>query len=111
MKINDWSSIQSLFDELNKRFEKIQKTSGSTNEPRQYIKMLVELEDFLNETLGNKDVKKKMSPTNAKALNTMRQRLKKNNLQYTEQVCVDMRRVDELNLNLALLNCWHSCWS
>jgi translation initiation factor 3 subunit C len=27
-----------------------------------------------------------MSPTNAKALNTMRQRLKKHNMQYTEQM-------------------------
>jgi hypothetical protein len=31
------------------------------------------------ETLSNKDLKKKMSPTNAKALNTMRQRIKKHN--------------------------------
>ena len=44
MKINDWSSIQTLFDELNKKLEKIQKTPGSTGEPRHYIKMLVELE-------------------------------------------------------------------
>ena len=44
MKINDWSSIQTLFDELNKRLDKIHKTPGSTGEPRKYIKMLVELE-------------------------------------------------------------------
>jgi hypothetical protein len=31
------------------------------------------------ETLSNRDLKKKMSPTNAKALNTMRQRIKKHN--------------------------------
>ena len=30
--------------------------------------------------------KKKMSPTNARALNTMRQRLKKHNLSYQEQM-------------------------
>ena len=40
----------------------------------------------MHETLANKDVKKKMSPTNAKALNTMRQRLKKHNIQFTEQI-------------------------
>jgi hypothetical protein len=33
----------------------------------------------LTETLANRDLKKKMSPTNAKALNTMRQRIKKHN--------------------------------
>jgi hypothetical protein len=33
----------------------------------------------LTETLSNRDLKKKMSPTNAKALNTMRQRVKKHN--------------------------------
>ena len=37
-------------------------------------------QDFLNETMANKDVKKKMSATNNKAFNTMRQRLKKHNL-------------------------------
>lgn len=34
------------------------------------------------DTLANKDLKKKMSPTNAKALNTMRQRLKKHNTSF-----------------------------
>ena len=47
---------------------------------------MVELEDFLNATLENKDVKKKMSPTNAKALNTMRQRLKKHNVSFVDQM-------------------------
>jgi Eukaryotic translation initiation factor 3 subunit 8 N-terminus len=32
-----------------------------------------------SDTLANRDLKKKMSPTNARALNTMRQRLKKHN--------------------------------
>ena len=34
--------------------------------------------------LANKEAKKKLSPTNSKALNTMRQRLKKHNLPYQE---------------------------
>ncbi|KAG1661195.1 hypothetical protein FOA52_006001 [Chlamydomonas sp. UWO 241] len=85
MKINDWSAIQGLFDELNKRLDKIQKTDGG-GVPRSYIKLLVELEEFLGETLSNKDVKKKMSPTNAKALNTMRQRLKKHNPDYADMM-------------------------
>lgn len=89
MKINDWNAIQTLFDELNKRLDKIRNAGGmggSAPVPRVYIRLLVELEDFLNATMENKDVKKKMSPTNAKALNTMRQRLKKHNVSFVDQM-------------------------
>lgn len=44
------------------------------------------MQDFLLKTLGNREAKKKMSSTNAKALNTMRQRLKKHNTQFQEQI-------------------------
>lgn len=60
MKINDWSSIQSLFEELNKRLEKVQKAAENIGTPKMYIRVLAELEDFLTETLNNKEVKKKM---------------------------------------------------
>lgn len=43
-------------------------------------------QDSLLKTLGDREAKKKMSPTNAKALNTMRQRLKKHNLGYAEDM-------------------------
>lgn len=43
-------------------------------------------QDRLNATLANKELTKKMSPTNAKALNTMRQRLRKHNPQFTEEI-------------------------
>jgi translation initiation factor 3 subunit C len=61
MHINDWSAIQTLFDKLNKQLEKAQKaTEGLLGVPRVYIRLLVELEDFLVKTLGNKEAKKKM---------------------------------------------------
>lgn len=44
LNINDWSSVQSLFDKLNKQMEKTQKAADSLGAPRVYIKMLVELE-------------------------------------------------------------------
>ena len=44
MAINDWSSIQSLFDKLNKQLEKTQKVAEQAVLPRVYIRLLVELE-------------------------------------------------------------------
>lgn len=77
IKVNDWSSIQSLFDKLNKQLEKTQKAVDALGIPRLYIRILCELDDYLNQTLANRDMKKKMSATNAKALNIMKQRLRK----------------------------------
>lgn len=47
---------------------------------------IVALQDSVTNTLANKEAKKKLSPTNAKALNTMRQRLKKHNIPYQEAI-------------------------
>ena len=44
------------------------------------------MQDCVTNTLANKEAKKKLSPTNAKALNTMRQRLKKHNIPYQEAI-------------------------
>ena len=54
MHINDWQSIQTLWDKLNKQLEKTQKVTGALGTPRPYVKILVELEDFLNKTLAGK---------------------------------------------------------
>lgn len=47
MKINDWSAIQSLFDELNKRLDKTRKVADGVGVPKLYVRMICELEDFL----------------------------------------------------------------
>lgn len=44
LNINDWGTVQSLFDKLNKQMEKTLKAADSIGAPRVYIKMLVELE-------------------------------------------------------------------
>lgn len=86
MHINDWSAIQTLFDKLNKQLEKTMKASEGLGVPRAYTRLLVELEDFLVKALADKNARRKMSATNARALNTMRQRVKKHNANYTKEI-------------------------
>lgn len=84
-KINDWVVILTEFDKLNKHVERADKQYQTT--PAQYIKSISELEQFLQETVtAEKSSKKKMNALNARALNTARQRIKKNNKTYESQI-------------------------
>ncbi|OLL21640.1 Eukaryotic translation initiation factor 3 subunit C [Neolecta irregularis DAH-3] len=83
-KINDWSAISVEFDKLNKV---VQKVSQSGKTPRIYIKAVADLEEFMNETLQKeKDAKKKLNATNARALNQIKQRIRKNNRAYDQEI-------------------------
>ncbi|KAK3990166.1 eukaryotic translation initiation factor 3 subunit 8 N-terminus-domain-containing protein [Cladorrhinum sp. PSN332] len=83
-KINDWGSIANEFDKLNRQVVKLQDGGKA---PKSYIKCIAELEDFMNETLAKQKVTpKKMNATNARGLNAVKQRIKKNNKDYQSQI-------------------------
>jgi translation initiation factor 3 subunit C len=86
IKINDWIGISNNFDKLNKQLDKVRRLGALTKTPKIYVKAMIELEDFLTASLANKEARKKMSSTNAKALNSMRQNLKKNNKEYETEI-------------------------
>ncbi|KAK6501063.1 Translation initiation factor 3 subunit c [Arthrobotrys musiformis] len=83
-KINDWFVISQEFDKLNKL---VTKAGHGDIVPKPYVKAVADLEDFMNETLvKEKTASKKMNATNAKALNSIKQRLKRNNRQYEQEI-------------------------
>ncbi|KAK0623659.1 eukaryotic translation initiation factor 3 subunit 8 N-terminus-domain-containing protein [Immersiella caudata] len=83
-KINDWHLIANEFDKLNRQVVKLQDGGKA---PKSYIKCLVQLEDFMNETIAKQKVTpKKMNATNARGLNAVKQKIKKNNKDYQEQI-------------------------
>ncbi|KAL3671616.1 hypothetical protein V7S43_003529 [Phytophthora oleae] len=75
MKINDWTQIQTEFDELAKQLDRAKKTITAL--PVFYLRTMVALEDFLAEKVKNKAEQKKMSKENSKALIRMKGKLKK----------------------------------
>ncbi|KAK9763258.1 Translation initiation factor 3 subunit c [Basidiobolus ranarum] len=83
LKINDWVTIASEFDKLTKLISKATTLISTSGVPKFYIRCLVHLEDGLKEVL---DSKKKMNASNSKALNSMRQKLRKNNKAYEKDL-------------------------
>lgn len=79
------------FDKLNRQVVKI---AEKEKLPKIYVKTIAELEDFMNETIAlQKVTTKKMNATNAKGLNAMKQKVKRNNRDYATEI--DKYRADK----------------
>ncbi|PBP17569.1 eukaryotic translation initiation factor 3 subunit [Diplocarpon rosae] len=90
-KINDWGVISAEFDKLNRQVIKLVQAG---NTPKLYVRAISELEDFMNETIAKQKVStKKMNATNARGLNAVKQRIKKNNKDYQKDI--DSYRADK----------------
>ena len=63
------------------------KIAAQEKAPKVYIKTIADLEDFMNEAIAKQKVStKKMNATNAKGLNAMKQKIKRNNKDYMAEI-------------------------
>ncbi|KAL4073999.1 eukaryotic translation initiation factor 3 subunit 8 N-terminus-domain-containing protein, partial [Scleroderma yunnanense] len=84
LKINDWIAISAEFDKL---LRLVQRQSNSA-EPISpfFVKTIITLESSLNAALAKeKEAKKKMNAMNARALNSMKQKIRKTVKEYEQE--------------------------
>ncbi|KNZ80470.1 Eukaryotic translation initiation factor 3 subunit C [Termitomyces sp. J132] len=85
LKINDWVAISNEFDKLARMVQRQHNVSEPV--PPFYIQTLVSLEGSLNTAVAKeKEAKKKMNATNAKALTAVKQKVKKALKEYETEV-------------------------
>ncbi|CAI8034637.1 Eukaryotic translation initiation factor 3 subunit C [Geodia barretti] len=86
-KIKDIAKVQSSFEALQKAFQKaksVVEKEGST--PVFYTRTLTLLEDFVLGLWNDKDAKQKLSKPNAKALTTLKQKVRKYNKEFEAEI-------------------------
>ncbi|XP_051163189.1 eukaryotic translation initiation factor 3 subunit C isoform X1 [Leptopilina boulardi] len=88
-KIRDMSSMLTSFEDLMRAYQKalpvvMKEESGQT--PRFYVRCLVEMEDFINEVWEDREFRKNMSKNNSKSLTSLRQKLRKYNKDFEEDI-------------------------
>ncbi|XP_043257448.1 eukaryotic translation initiation factor 3 subunit C isoform X2 [Colletes gigas] len=88
-KIKDMSSMFSSFEDLMRAYQKalpvITKEEGGQT-PRFYVRCLVEMEDFITEVWEDREGRKNMSKNNSKSLTSLRQKLRKYNKDFEEDI-------------------------
>ena len=78
------ANVTKEFDKLNRQVVKLVQAG---NTPKAYIRAIAELEDFMNETIAKQKVStRKMNATNARGLNAVKQRIKKNNKDFQKDI-------------------------
>ncbi|KYO41055.1 eukaryotic translation initiation factor 3 subunit C-like protein [Alligator mississippiensis] len=82
MKIRDVTKCLEEFELLGRAYSKAKSIVDKEGVPRFYVRLLADLEDYLNELWEDKEGKKRMNKNNAKALSTLRQKLRKYNRDY-----------------------------
>ncbi|XP_076653225.1 eukaryotic translation initiation factor 3 subunit C [Halictus rubicundus] len=88
-KIKDMSSMLSSFEDLMRAYQKAlpviaKEEAGQT--PRFYVRCLVEMEDFINEVWEDREGRKNMSKNNSKSLTSLRQKLRKYNKDFEDDI-------------------------
>ncbi|KAL9618139.1 MAG: hypothetical protein Q9160_007146 [Pyrenula sp. 1 TL-2023] len=79
-----FAKISAEFDKLNRQVMKIVQ-SGIT--PKIYVKAIADLEDLINETvIKQRSTTKKTNASNTKGFNAMKQKIKKNNKDFTSEL-------------------------
>jgi translation initiation factor 3 subunit C len=86
MKINDWNLIHEEFEDVNKQIDKSKMLIMKHGLPGFYVKMLMDVEDFVKVTLANKEAVAKMKPVISRALNRMKLVARRHNLRYEAEI-------------------------
>ncbi|KAH9985969.1 eukaryotic translation initiation factor 3 subunit 8 [Russula compacta] len=85
LKINDWIAISSEYDKLTRMVQRQQNVAEPV--PPFYIRTLISLEAALNTALAKeKEAKKKMNASNARALTAMKQKVRKTVKEYEKEI-------------------------
>ncbi|XP_016113614.1 eukaryotic translation initiation factor 3 subunit C-like isoform X2 [Sinocyclocheilus grahami] len=86
MKIRDMSKCLEEFEQLCRAFLKSKTIMDKEGVPQFYVRLLADLEDYLNQLWEDKEGKKKMNKNNAKALSTLRQKIRKYNKDFETEI-------------------------
>lgn len=85
-KIGDWNSVNDNYDKMNRQVPVLMRDLEG-KPPKMYVKTIAELETTVMEAFEKQKVTpKKMNPIAQKGLNALRQKIRKNNRDYTTEI-------------------------